>query len=91
MICKRCLATMVARNGRYGNFWACPNSRKGDNHGTMKYYPQPSKPSGGYIREIAFNDSPIQGIGNVKYGRDYDYEDDGGMGHLVGLDGWGGD
>jgi ssDNA-binding Zn-finger/Zn-ribbon topoisomerase 1 len=33
--CKKCGEGMIVRSGRFGEFLACPNSRKGDNHGTQ--------------------------------------------------------
>ena len=40
MKCPRCQATLVVREGKHGKFICCPNSRPGDNHGTLSIRPQ---------------------------------------------------
>ncbi len=34
--CKKCSEKWVERNGRYGPFFACPNSRPADKHGSCR-------------------------------------------------------
>ena len=34
MKCAKCGAAAIVRQGKFGAFYCCPNSRQGDNHGT---------------------------------------------------------
>jgi len=47
--CAKCKAGLVTRQGRFGPFLACPNSRPGDNHGTA------SVPTGQRAYEAAYH------------------------------------
>ena len=35
MLCRVCKATLIQRTGKHGDFWCCPNSKPGANHGTI--------------------------------------------------------
>ena len=39
--CKVCGTVMVIRESNYGEFYACPKSYKGNNHGTISINPEP--------------------------------------------------
>lgn len=46
MKCAKCDADAILRTGKFGEFYCCPNSKPGDNHGTI------SKPLLEKVREV---------------------------------------
>lgn len=40
MKCRKCNSTLVIRNGKFGEFYACPKSNPSDNHGTVSLLPK---------------------------------------------------
>lgn len=35
MKCKKCGTELIKRSGKFGDFYCCPKSHQGDNHGTV--------------------------------------------------------
>ena len=64
-LCKVCGTHMVVRESDYGEFYACPKSYKGNNHGTISIKDEPTPVSYGRtaaasgIGRVTFSDSAI--------------------------------